>query len=77
MVLSTSRQIGMSGPQPISLTDINSYCEFQGLADPEDRVEFLFHVQKLDVVFMQEWKARHPSSGKPQTPPNSAPEHLG
>lgn len=64
MVLSTQRQIGMSGPQPIGMGDVLAYCEFEGIRHPDDRDDFLHHVQKMDLVFLADWKARNPSPKK-------------
>lgn len=61
MVLSSSRQIGMSGPQPIQMTEVLSYCEYQDLRDRDEREEFLHHVQKMDLVFMADYRARNPN----------------
>jgi hypothetical protein len=69
MVLSVSRQIGMSGPQPITMSDVLAYCDFEQVRHPDDREEFLHHIQKLDQLYMADWRARNPtkpsgSSGK-------------
>jgi hypothetical protein len=69
MCLSTSRQYGMSAPQPISLSDIHAYCSFRGITDADDRDDFLYHVQKLDSVFIQEWRKNHPTKDTKGQPP--------
>lgn len=71
MILSTARQIGMSGPQPINMTDLNSYCEFEGIRHPEEREELRHHIQKLDLHFLADYRARNPSKG------SGKPERLG
>lgn len=63
MVLSTARQYGMSAPHPISMTDINSYCEFERISDPDEREEFLHHIAKMDLVFLADWRAKNPTKG--------------
>jgi hypothetical protein len=72
MCLSMSRQYGMSSPQRISMSEVNAYCEFKELFDPDDRDDFLYHVQKLDSVFMKDWLAKNPTKGK-----GGKPERLG
>jgi hypothetical protein len=62
MVLSSLRQVGMSGPQPLAMSDILSYAKYERIDDPEERVEFLHHVQKLDLVFRADWRARNPTT---------------
>jgi hypothetical protein len=60
-------------PQRISMSEVNSaYCEFKELFDPDDRDDFLYHVQKLDSVFMKDWLAKNPTKGK-----GGKPERLG
>ena len=65
MVLSTSRQNGMSGPQPISITDIHSYMLIEGIYDRDDRELLLHHVQHMDNVFKADYIARNPQRGSP------------
>lgn len=60
MVLSTSRQNGMSGPQPISISDIHSFMLIQDVNDMEDRELLLHHVQHMDNVFRADHIARNP-----------------
>jgi hypothetical protein len=74
MCLSQTRQFGMAAPQPISLVDINAYCEFRDISDPDDRDDFLYHVRNMDRVWMQEWQARHPTKNN-KTP--GTPRGLG
>lgn len=61
MSISASRQIGMSAPQPILLSEILAYCEYTGIFDSCEREELLNHVQKLDIVFRGDFAARNPS----------------
>lgn len=75
MVLSTARQLGMSGPQPILLTEIHSYCEYERIYDDDARDDFLHHVQKLDLVFLADFRARNP--GSPSRGAGGKPPHLG
>jgi hypothetical protein len=59
MVLTASRQVGMSSPQPIMVSEVLAYCKFAGIFDPEEREEFLHHVQSLDRVFQADFIARN------------------
>ena len=68
MSLSASRQAGMAGPQPISITEVLSYCEFQGITNPDDREELLHHVHLMDRIFMADFRAKQPKSNKGQPP---------
>lgn len=61
MVLSVARQVGMSSPQPITMTDIQSFADYQGIWDPADRDDFLHHVQHLDMVFLADFRAKNPT----------------
>lgn len=64
--LSSSRQMGFNGPQPISLTEILAYAEFRGIHSPDEREELLHHVQKLDSQYLQDsaTKAKAKQSAK-------------
>lgn len=62
MILTASRQVGMSSPQPIQFSEIKAYCEFAELRDQEDREAFVHHIQKMDEVFQADFRARNPST---------------
>lgn len=74
MCLSVARQFGMSSPQPISFADIHAFCEFMDIRDRDDRDDFVYHVQKLDGVFIRESSKN--SKNKPKGP-NGQPVGLG
>lgn len=71
MVLSSARQVGMDGPQSISITDINALCQFQGIRNMDEREELLYHVQEMDRSFRAYHKSKTP------TPPGTKPPTLG
>jgi len=69
MSLTQSRQFGMSSPQPIAVSEILAYAEYNRIEDTVDREELLHHVQCMDQVFLADYAARNktsqtPSSGK-------------
>lgn len=57
-VLSSSRQYGMSGPQPISLAEMYSYCKMFALADVDERENFVATMQRLDATYMADISKR-------------------
>lgn len=75
MFLTSSRQFGMAAPQPILISEIVAYCELMGINDPDEREEFLHHVQKMDLVFQADFRARNPSSSSSSR--GGIPPHLG
>lgn len=42
----------MNGPQPISLSDINAYCEITNVSDREDREDLMRFVSMLDDYWL-------------------------
>jgi hypothetical protein len=78
MVLSTCRQYGMSAPQPIPLSEILAYCEYHQIDDVDERDEFLYHVQKLDLVLQADFRAKNPPSpGRSGPGRGGPPPRLG
>lgn len=67
-VLTQSRQFGMSSPQPIPISEILAYAEFNDVRESTDREELLHFVQHLDSVFLADFSARNTN----KTPPPSA-----
>lgn len=51
-VLSSSRQMGMNGPQPLILSEIIFYLDYIGIDSRDEREEFLHLVQFLDRVYI-------------------------
>lgn len=62
MRLSAARQLGFSSVQPISISEVLSYCELFDIYDPEDREDFLYFVQFLDKIFLQDMERKKPKS---------------
>jgi len=75
MLLTSSRQYGMSSPQPIQMGEILAYCELTRMDDPDERDDFLHHVQAMDRVFLADFRARNPSKGTPSR--GGVPPHMG
>ncbi|TFH65747.1 MAG: hypothetical protein E4G91_01320 [Candidatus Zixiibacteriota bacterium] len=48
--LDKARQHGFSGPQPITLTEIEAFCR---LNDPPDRDQLIKYIQKLDEAYLR------------------------
>jgi hypothetical protein len=67
MMLSSTRQQGMGGPQPISLTELLAYCQYHAIQDSEEREEILHLVQHLDRVFLAHYAEK--SKSKANKPP--------
>jgi hypothetical protein len=69
MFLSSSRQMGFAGPQPISLAEVLAYSDFRGIEDADERDELLHHVQRLDQIYLADHAAKAKSkSAAPHTP---------
>lgn len=64
MSLSVARQLGFSSVQPISITEVLSYCELKYIEDAEDREELLYFVQFLDKIFLQDMERKKPKKPK-------------
>lgn len=56
--LSSGRQMGMGGPQPLTLGDIREYMTYKGVDDPDDQDEFLQLIQALDFIFIKDTYAK-------------------
>ena len=52
-VLCGSRGVGPDGPQPIRLSEIESFCRLTGWRDPEAVAELVAIVQVLDAVYLE------------------------
>lgn len=62
--LSSGRQMGFNGPQPIALSEILAYAEFRAITCPDEREELLHHVQKLDAVYLSDALAKSKAASK-------------
>lgn len=51
--LANAREAGMSGPQPIRLTEIDAYFSLLGIDERPERVKYLGLIQRLDSVYLQ------------------------
>ena len=52
-ILSGSRQVGMTGPSRIAVSEVLSYCDLFGILDPGSRATLLHRIQILDSEFMK------------------------
>ncbi len=65
----------MSGPVPITVSDIEAYCRFRYITSSYERDRFLMYLNALD----QEWMTNHYKDAKqktdktPEPPPNPRP----
>lgn len=51
-VLSSSRQYGMNGPLPITISDIAAYCQLFAITVTDERADFLATMQRLDGAYL-------------------------
>lgn len=51
--LTQSRQIGMNGPQPISVSEINAYCQLKRIQDLDERQRFTELVKAMDRTYLE------------------------
>lgn len=58
--LNYRRGVSMSGPVPITMTDIEAYARFRGINSIPERDRFLNYLRILD----QEWMTNHYSEAK-------------
>jgi hypothetical protein len=64
VALDGSRGTGMSGPVPITASDIFSYCELVGIRDTETREEILYFVKRLDPISLEDFYRRQKAQSK-------------
>jgi hypothetical protein len=66
--LNYRRGVSMSGPVPITMTDIEAYCRYRQIYTPVERDRFLLYLRALD----QDWMANFydESKKKQDTPEN-------
>lgn len=50
--LSRSRPMGMAGPMPITIVDIDAYCRITAV-EPEQRQAFLRLIQQIDSDYLR------------------------
>ena len=62
--LSSGRQRAFSSLQPIQVSEIVSYAEYENIRDEEEREDLIHYVQFLDRIFMKD------SDAKAKTPRN-------
>lgn len=57
-VLSRTRLVNQTGPQPITLLELASYCSFESIYDESERRELLHHVTLLDIEWLRDSHAK-------------------
>lgn len=57
--LDMARTWGMSAPNPISLAEIEAYCNLSGIAFPRARLKYLSLIQRLDQVYLAHWAEKN------------------
>jgi hypothetical protein len=62
--LSSSRSYGMSGPLPISITDMASYCQLFEVVSLDERAAFIRQIQRLDHKYLEIVAARNDTNTK-------------
>lgn len=56
--LSRTRVVNETGPQPMNISDIRSYCELVGIFNEEDRRDLLHFLTELDIVYLRHSHAK-------------------
>lgn len=54
-VLDKGRQWGNSGPQPIQISELESYCRMNNIADHSDLVRY---IQKMDGEYLRDYREK-------------------
>lgn len=52
-LLSGSRGLGLAGPLPIPLSEIESYCRLFAVTDPQEAAELVELVQAMDAAYLE------------------------
>jgi hypothetical protein len=58
-ILDEGRGAGMVGPNPISIADIEAYCNLTGIASQRERLKYLRLVRRLDQVYLGHWAEKN------------------
>lgn len=53
--LSEARTAGMSGHNPIAISEVLAFCELVGIANYELRSKYLLLVREMDQVCLTHW----------------------
>jgi hypothetical protein len=51
--LSRARIVNETGPQPMNISDIRSYCELTGIFNEEDRRDLLHFLTEMDIIYLR------------------------
>jgi hypothetical protein len=48
-----SRSVGFGGPQPITVSDIQAYCQLKRIQDLDERKRFVRLIKSMDERFLE------------------------
>lgn len=49
----------MSAPNPISVAEIEAYCNLAGIASRRERLKYLRLIRRLDGVYLRHWAEKN------------------
>ena len=52
-ILSRTRMVNQTGPQPITILELDSYCGLEGIWSEEERRTLLHHITLLDIEWLK------------------------
>lgn len=64
VALSQGRSVGMSGSNPIALSDVYNYFTFNEIIELDERDDFLYFIKELDREFLKLEAAKIKAGGK-------------
>lgn len=57
-LLSRTRVVNQTGPQPILTSELLAYCQMERIVSEADRKDLLFHINNLDLVWLKDAHAK-------------------
>lgn len=60
--LEDRRKGGLQGPEPIAVSEIESYCNLARVNDPRERLKHLRLVGALDRLYLEHWAENRPKA---------------
>jgi hypothetical protein len=52
-ILSRTRLVNQTGPQPITLLELDTYCSLEGIWEEDERRTLLHHITLLDIEWLK------------------------
>lgn len=52
-ILSRTRMVNQTGPQPITILELDSYCGLEGIWTEDERRTLLHHITLLDIEWLK------------------------